>query len=1372
MIDFFDLSTEDDNFLTNNTLDFSPLKNSKIQKTKNKRKQAKKIKKSQKNKKKKIVYLNSDDDDFVSDQTKLKPKTNKQTPLRPKQSSKKPNSKVKKKKQKTPKTKTKTKTKTKRKTKPGVLKNKQNKKKKQEPITNRVSKPNQVISKHNTEFKLMSPKKSNSTNKKTKAKTKPKIIQKEKTKYKSSEKEKEKEKEREKEKEKERENQKEDTQEQREPKKEKNRTRGEEQNRIESLDDKIKKSKVRQYPIPKISQINTESIPNEKGVLIITKLKCIPNISNPKLVANDHTQKPSKPTSNSRINQNSSPIEKQFPKEPTNPKKENTFNVKNLKDHQNQKGQKIKKPKDLKEPNLFQKDTIFATTPAYGAKINNNFGNRIQNNDNLMLFEEQKTQIKKLEQKQQPKHLLPFNYKKMGKTKDLPQIKISNTLQTQVNQKPYHTNEQKYCQTFKQKTLNKSVDLLNNLTNFPKVIPTNFETNNLVNVNKQHTYINNSKQHVYTNNNPPIIREIPTQNNFLTKGKLQQQPKQNFQLKNPISSSKFIKHNNIHTSQLWTEKYRPRHSMEILGNPNIRQKIVEWLNKWKNNKSQFLNQKQSKKAILLSGPPGIGKTTMSIVISKELGFVPIEMNASDLRNKNSLEKKISEATISHNITNLFQAMNVDNQRKLRIENGQMTKTRNGNHNSNGEEIFKMEKRKTNKRKKKIPNRVVLIMDEVDGISSGDYGGMRELIKIIQQTKIPIICICNDRNAEKIRTLVRYCLDLKLTQIKTWDGIQVLIKICEKENCKRLFSNEFLKQLITQCAGDLRRSINLIQTWRASNFALSSNEIQNISVEHENSNLFTITQNLFKNENKNCNNNFSRNQNQNNYHSYNNSNNKYNSNYNNNFYNNNNNKFYQNNNNMLIKNNNYHSKVNKKLEHFFMDYKMIPLFIYENYLKIQPNNKVFNQIQYLQQYQKSVFSISLSDQIMKLIQKQQQWKLLTLYGITSTVTPAHLLNGGLGYNRLSFPMILGNISKTNRRRKDLINVQGKIKKYTKTNRRDFILDYLPVFNKKLLKPLIEKGEEGANKVIKTMNSYELDKEDWDSLLEISNVIDLKRLKNCRIRPNQLNINTLNRKVKTAFAKKLKQSKQRGIISEKKRKIPKKKYQGKKRSLKTRPKRKVERKKKKTIKKEDQQKDVKKTKKDVNKDKKKLMRSSKNKSKKSLKTLDHFFFKSTTHDKTNDKNKDKITKNIKIKKKNKKEKKEKKVKALKKGKRKSKKKHKDKKEKKSTRKTKTDKKRKPSTMESPRKSSRKSPRKSIHKSPRKSSRKSIHKSPRKGSTKSPRKGIHKSPRKSSRKSKHKSPKKNQRKRKSKIKDSEKKKKKKDLDKPSKKRKRTLK
>jgi DNA polymerase III delta prime subunit len=49
------------------------------------------------------------------------------------------------------------------------------------------------------------------------------------------------------------------------------------------------------------------------------------------------------------------------------------------------------------------------------------------------------------------------------------------------------------------------------------------------------------------------------------------------------------------------------------------------------------------------------------------------------------------------------------------------------------------------------------MDEVDGMSAGDRGGVADLIASIKISKIPIICICNDRYSQKLKSLMNYCL---------------------------------------------------------------------------------------------------------------------------------------------------------------------------------------------------------------------------------------------------------------------------------------------------------------------------------------------------------------------------------------------------------------------------------------------------------------------------------------------------------------------------------------------------------------------------------------------------------------------------------------
>lgn len=55
----------------------------------------------------------------------------------------------------------------------------------------------------------------------------------------------------------------------------------------------------------------------------------------------------------------------------------------------------------------------------------------------------------------------------------------------------------------------------------------------------------------------------------------------------------------------------------------------------------------------------------------------------------------------------------------------------------------------------------LQMDEVDGMAGNeDRGGMAELIQVIKGSKIPVICMCNDRAHQKMRALTNYCYDLR------------------------------------------------------------------------------------------------------------------------------------------------------------------------------------------------------------------------------------------------------------------------------------------------------------------------------------------------------------------------------------------------------------------------------------------------------------------------------------------------------------------------------------------------------------------------------------------------------------------------------------
>jgi replication factor C large subunit len=85
---------------------------------------------------------------------------------------------------------------------------------------------------------------------------------------------------------------------------------------------------------------------------------------------------------------------------------------------------------------------------------------------------------------------------------------------------------------------------------------------------------------------------------------------------------------------LWVEKYRPKKISDILGNEEAKSTFVEWLKL----------KKRSKKAILLYGRPGVGKTALVNAAANECGFRIIEMNASDTRTEKAINKVAGPAT--------------------------------------------------------------------------------------------------------------------------------------------------------------------------------------------------------------------------------------------------------------------------------------------------------------------------------------------------------------------------------------------------------------------------------------------------------------------------------------------------------------------------------------------------------------------------------------------------------------------------------------------------------------------------------------------------------------------------------------------------------
>lgn len=101
----------------------------------------------------------------------------------------------------------------------------------------------------------------------------------------------------------------------------------------------------------------------------------------------------------------------------------------------------------------------------------------------------------------------------------------------------------------------------------------------------------------------------------------------------------------------------------------------------------------------------------------------------------------------------------------------------------------------------VLTRCLLIMDEVDGMSAGDRGGISALIDIIKNSKIPVICIANDRQSQKLKSLGNHCYDIRFQKPNRVMVAKRVLEIANAEGLK--IDNTALENIIESTGNDIR-----------------------------------------------------------------------------------------------------------------------------------------------------------------------------------------------------------------------------------------------------------------------------------------------------------------------------------------------------------------------------------------------------------------------------------------------------------------------------------------------------------------------------------------------------------------------------------------
>ncbi len=235
---------------------------------------------------------------------------------------------------------------------------------------------------------------------------------------------------------------------------------------------------------------------------------------------------------------------------------------------------------------------------------------------------------------------------------------------------------------------------------------------------------------------------------------------------------------------IWADKYSPQKLNEVMGDKPPLLKLQDFV----------LNYPRfRKKAMIIYGPTGTGKTSSVYAIANENNYEVIEINSSDVRNKKGILETFGDAL---NQTSLF-----------------------------------------NKGK-------IFLFDDIDGLSgTKDRGGIQAIISLLQKSPHPIVLTSNDPWNKKYSALRSKTEMVELKPLSHLEILRILGRVCTEE--KLDVTEDVLKAISIKNEGDARSAITDLQAMSIELEKISKEDVEALGYRERDESIFNLLQIIFK-----------------------------------------------------------------------------------------------------------------------------------------------------------------------------------------------------------------------------------------------------------------------------------------------------------------------------------------------------------------------------------------------------------------------------------------------------------------------------------------------------------------------------------------------